>query len=508
MTRIATYGSNQMYLSRVMNIQQRLHELNVQVTTEKKSPNYAGIASDANRLINFENERTLTDQYIKNNTMATAKLKTANIAIDSVRDTISMFSARLNNFISAETVDRAQIQDVQDWAYRGLVEMQAYLGTTVDGNFIFSGGRVTTDPINLPTGSLDEFQAAYDGTDKLYPTTRAAHLLDLSTTATTTGNISFNGANGTLNAASLTSTTDNPLNVPVGSRITIGDTAGANANDGKSFTVRAVDVNGVTGTTLSLSRLTAAGPVAGTITTTDSNGVDTTVNSNLTFAPGTDTITVTDASPYSVGQIFKIGGAGDNNGAYEIDSIAGNVITIKGVKVATEAASATITVSAESYYTGDTLTLEQRIDRNRTIDLGVYASDPAFEKAIRAMGLIAQGVYGTAGGLENNLERIQQAKYLIEDAVRSPAGPNPPFGEEVQTDLDSLESRIGINLSVLSYQDEKHTVFKGLLEDRIIGMENVDKTEAIALLMDDQRALEAAFQAMAKIRQMSLLQFL
>lgn len=509
MTRIATFGSSQIYLSRVMNIQQRLHDLSIQVATEKKSQNYTGIASDTNRLLNFENERALADQYLKNNTMATTKLKTANTALDAIRRTMTDFRDHLNGFIATQAIDRFELQRIQEWAYRGITEMQAYLGTTVDGNFIFSGGRVTSDPVEMPTASFSQFQAFYDGADNTYPTTRTAHLLDLTTSSATTGAITFDAATGTLHGAALT---DNELaKIPVGSRITIGDTSGTpGANDGKVFTVRDVVVDG-TGTTLSLSRLTNEGPVAGVIKFTDATMTDHSVSTNLTFSPGADTITIDDASGLTVGQVFTVSGTASNNGGYEVQSIVPGspaTVTIKGVKVASEPASTTVTVSASSWYKGDNITLEQRIDRTRTIDIGIYASDPAFEKAFRAMGLLAQGAYGTAGGLENNMERIAQAKFLIDDALRSPSSGNPPFGPEIQTDLDSLESRVGINLSVLNYQDEKLTIYKGLLETRIVGLENVDKTEAITMLLSDQRALEAAFQAMAKVRQMSLLQFL
>lgn len=56
MSRIGTFGASQLYLYRLNASQERLNTLQQQVATEKKASAYTGIASDANRLINFENE--------------------------------------------------------------------------------------------------------------------------------------------------------------------------------------------------------------------------------------------------------------------------------------------------------------------------------------------------------------------------------------------------------------------------------------------------------------------
>jgi flagellin-like hook-associated protein FlgL len=42
------------------------------------------------------------------------------------------------------------------------------------------------------------------------------------------------------------------------------------------------------------------------------------------------------------------------------------------------------------------------------------------------------------------------------------------------------------------------------LDNEVGRVENVDQNEAIAKLLDDSRALDASYQAMARIRQLSL----
>ncbi|MBI2241287.1 MAG: hypothetical protein HYU59_10860 [Magnetospirillum gryphiswaldense] len=236
-----------------------------------------------------------------------------------------------------------------------------------------------------------------------------------------------------------------------------------------------------------------------------------TLNANLTFTPGTDTILVSSTTGFSVGQVFSVAGTTSNDGSYKVQSITpgppNDSITVESVKVgATETVAATLT--AESWYKGDNISIGQRIDQDRTVSVGVFASDPAFEKAFRAMGMIAQGQYGTAGGLENNLDRVEDALYLIRDALLHPAGNQAPFGTEEASDLESVMSQLGTTQSLIKTKTEKHKSYIGFLDDRIIAMENVDKNEAITLLLDDQRALEAGYQTLSKVREMSLINFM
>lgn len=501
MTRIATYGSNQMYLSRINSLNERINKLTMQVVTEKKSQNYTGISQDANRLINFENEKARANAYITNNNSAQTRIKAADVSLNAIETTMKDFRDRLEDFYTNKNRNEQDVKNLQNWAFQSMIDMQSYLSSSLDGQFLFSGGRVSTEPVKLPAASLDGFQAMFDGNKVTYPTTRAAHMLDIQTNTATTGNLTFNAANGTITAANAGTLAD----IPVGSRVTA---AGASAGNNQSYTVVAN-----TGTQLKVSRLTTEGPVASTISyfAASNSTEQTQLAANLTFVPGTDTIQVSSATGFSAGQVFTVSGTASNDGVYEVQSITGgpppNTITIKSTKVAaTETVAATL--SADSWYQGDNITIEQRIDDDRTVSLGVFASDPAFEKAFRAMALIAQGQFGTAGGLENNLERVEQSRFLIQDALNHPASDDPPFGTEATSDLESLRSQLGVTQSLINIKTEKHKSYVGFLDDRIIGMENVDKTEAIALLLDDQRALEAGYQTLSKVREMSLLNFM
>ena len=244
MTRVATYGSNQLYLSRISALQQRISQRTIQVTSEKKSENYTGIAADSNRLINMENEKARAETFITNNDMAQTRLKAADTSMQAIEDTMKEFQSNLENFYTNQTRGEQDVKNLQNWAFQSMIDMQSYLSSSMDGQFMFSGGRVSTEPVKLAASSLSDFQSIYDGSSSSYPTTRAADLLDMQTDATVTGDLTFDASAGTITAANAGTLSD----IPVGSRVTA---SGSTSND-KSYTVTSND-----GTTIGVSPLVA-----------------------------------------------------------------------------------------------------------------------------------------------------------------------------------------------------------------------------------------------------------
>lgn len=600
MSRIGSYGASQLYLARLNVIQTRLNKTQVQVSTELKSTTYSGIASDANRVINLENEKNRADAYVRDNTLADTRLKATTVSLSAMETSLNNFKKRLEDFASNKTNDQQKVEQLQQWAFESMKDMQSYLAASVDGQYIFSGGRVSDEPVKLPADSLDAFQQIYDGSAVKYPTSRAAALAEVHLTSTDTGALTFNTANGTITAA-----TDAFDNLAVGTRLTMGGVSPAT-----SFTVKSVDA---TTNTIKFSSLTSEVAGAAMIhyeSPTTTWDMSSAMTGGLTFSPQGDTITAGTVGSLNIpdlapGKSFTVSGTTNNNTTYEVLSNDGTTIKIKSTQLdvvqptttevaatmttgtptnyatgaygtlsfgsnasgqltisastagsLTNAASefapgstftiagstasgndgtyqvvansggttltvtrvtggnytmpaaANTTFDADSWYQGDNIQLQHSIDNNRTVDLGIYASDPAFEKAFRALGLIAQGAYGTGGGLENNLDRVTEARTLLQDAISRNGNGMGPFGQEQPGDLQSLAARVGTTQSLIKTKNEMHQSFSGFLVTRITDLERVDKTEAVARLLDDQTALQTSYQALATVRSLSLINYM
>lgn len=520
MTRIGTYGAGQMYLSRISEIQQRMNTEQIQVSTGKKSTNYTGVAPDATRIVNLETEQARADKYVTANDFATTKLNAAETSMGAIETEMKNFSQQLDYYLQYKSTNATDIKQLQQFAFQAMQNIQGYLSSNIDGQYIFSGGRVNSEPVKLPTQDFKTFQQLYDGMTTVYPTTRAASLQDVHTTTADTGNLTIDPTTGTITAA----TAGSLSKIAAGSQVTVGN---AGANLGTTFQVAAVDP---TGTTVRVSKLLTSAGETGVSIKLPGNPQPTAVApadyTSMDFSANGDTITLNgptgtfNSAPFTVGAVFTVSGsasvvdidgvAKNNDGTYQVESVSGVSpfqITVKSVKPAADVA-VPATLNSTSWYQGDNMQLKQKIDDSRQVDIGIYASDPAFDKAFRAMGLIAQGAYGTAGGLENNMQRLDQARALIQDAISRNSSQPGPFGVEQPSDIEALRAQNGTTLSVIQSASDIHKTYSGFIQTRLDSMVTIDKTEAITKLMDDQTSLQASYQALSKVRELSLLQYM
>jgi flagellin-like hook-associated protein FlgL len=703
--RIGTYGASQQYLFNMLSLQQRTNKEELQISSGKISQTYSGIAAAANSVLNYQVLNTETQQYQTDNSITTTKLQAASSAVGGVQTSITTFLNQLKNFQQNGAYDQGSINQLQTFAFQGLQNIQAYLNSNINGEYLFSGGKTSTAPMQMQSASLSQFQSQYNGYTITYPTTTGGDLLTADITPKQSTSLSFQPSSGTIVAAQA----DALDSVATGSTITVANSTSNN----NTYTVRSQASTNILGAALG-ETTTAAGAGASalvtygssatkvtnattgnlnfafaangqmTITPTNANtlsalttgtkftisgstgnawdgsyqvvsnlnGVVTIANDEtpvqseqvqstalsltdnttaatpaltsgkLTFsssassATGLTTVTLTaagatDFSGISAGDYVTLSGTADHNGTYKVASATGNAITftanptairvsqflpqsgrtdvtlsgtdpsgnqstftkqeytslsfsptgvggetitaatanafkdahgavapppgsllnlastsgvndgnyvvvsndgtnivVKSNTLTTETNSTTATISATSYYKGDSLQQSQLIDKGRSVSIGTSAADPAFEKAIRAMGIIAQGVYGTAGGLDQNKNRISNAIWLLNDSLQSPAAGTPPYGQESSSDINSVTQGLGYTQNIISQKNTTDTQLTGYLQTQISAQENIDPTTAVTTLLNDSNALQAAYQAVAQIRNLSLMTYL
>lgn len=223
-------------------------------------------------------------------------------------------------------------------------------------------------------------------------------------------------------------------------------------------------------------------------------------------------------SALKAGMQVTSSGTTSNNGTFTIATVStdGSAVTfvepvvgevdVNGARLQSFAASGTI--SATPYYSGDSASTIHRTSTLRSFESGLTGIDPAFEKAIRAMKIILQGAFGSDGGLDENPERIAQAKYLLESSLELTVSGTPPFGTELTSNVQQLQQNNGFNQVLLNDQNKLHNDFIGFIDSAVADIENSDPLATITRLLDDSRALEASYQTFSRIRQLSLVNFL
>ncbi len=505
-TRVGTFAQRSSLVQQMMTTQKRLYDTQVQIATEKKSQDYAGISSNSFRLVTLENDKARNQLFIQSNTIANTRLSAMATSAEAIDDRLRTMRSDLLNLTMGDfetPLDdeaRDKLEDIQVRAFAALKDIADYLNARQDGRYLFSGGRSDSAAVDIPFSSLSEFQATYDGVDVTYPVTRASNVPDITLTNAEHGGLTFvAGPPSTITAGTAASVNG----IQPGTRISlddpdIGDT---------EFTVTANDGAGVLTITPSLTALEAA-----------------TLNANAADA----------------------------------------------------------TLETVSYYGGDSLTVEHRVNENRTIELGINAKDSGFEKAIRALGILAQGgldasdttiaaaasidltfdnatgtVSANAGAaadvfsglaigstvtfpgsalngsqtftitandgntltldpppntepaiaseaVSNNLGRLDYAKDLLDDAIDHDAANS----SELAGDLQTISRSIGFHQVTLTRAIEEAQDYEVFLAMRQIDIENVNLIEAGTRLNDEANALEVSYQAYSIVAQLSLQDYL
>jgi flagellin-like hook-associated protein FlgL len=503
---ISTYGTNNYNTQQILQTQKSMQETQQQVTSGKVSTNYAGIASSSQQTIQFENETTMLDNFATTNTVANLRLTSMSTSITAINTTITNFRNQLQDFANTGKTDLTSVNQMQQNAFNALKAMESYLNADVNGTYVFGGDKTETSPVDVGVQSFADFQSLYNGSTTEFPTSSAADTANVATKPADTGALTFNAANGTITSAKAGQLSS----LPVGSIFTATDATGAlgrytvGSNDGTTIAVGPVMTTepnpaGGPATAITITRAATATTAATTLPT------------SVSFtAPGTMTAAVAGSfTNMPVGSTFSISGANSygNNGGWVVASNNGTTITIQRPTLPATV-SATASLAVTSQFQGSDGNSPQQIDKNKVLDTPTTALDPAFEKAMRAMGMVAQGVFGTAGGLDQNLGRATDALYLTNDSLIHNSVGTPPFDKESPRSLQDVEFTVANQQKTLSDTTSAQANYLSFIQGTVDNTESADPTSTIMKLLNQQQSLQASYQALSKTRSLSLLDYL
>ncbi|HLN25663.1 MAG TPA: hypothetical protein VK558_16940 [Patescibacteria group bacterium] len=505
---ISTYGTNNYNIQQVLQTTQAMQATQQEVTSGQVSTNYAGIAPSAQQTINFQNETTALNNFATTNTIANLRLTTMTDSVTSISTTMTNFQSELQDFANTGKTDSASINQIQQDAFNSLKAMESYLNTDVNGIYVFGGSKTEQEPVSVGAQSFTAFQALYNGSTTTFPTSSAGDTANVTTNPADTGALTFNAAAGTItsaNAGQLGS-------LPAGSIFTATDATGAlgrytvGTNNGTTITV---------GPVVTTEPNPAGGPAtAVSITLPAAANATTPVAPLQTSVSFTAPATITAATPgalagLTVGSTFNITGANSygNNAGWVVASNNGTTLTIQRPTLPSTV-SATASLAVSSMFQGTNGNSPQQIDTSTTLDTPTSALDPAFEKAMRAMAMVAQGAYGTSGGLDQNPGRANDALFLINDSVEHTSVGPAPFDKESPRSIQDVEFTLANQQETLSNTTTAQSNYLSFVQSAIDNVETADPTATIMKLLNQQQSLQASYQALSKTRSLSLLDYL
>lgn len=146
MTRIASLAHHTLTQSQISSTQKRMQELQVQLSTGQKALRYSGIAKDTSQLVNLENTRMRTDQYLKANNTVSLRLQTMELSVAKTFDVASDLKTLLVNAINGSNASDLPLNLT---ATNMMEEVARVLNAKLGDRYLFSGTATSTAPVDL-----------------------------------------------------------------------------------------------------------------------------------------------------------------------------------------------------------------------------------------------------------------------------------------------------------------------------------------------------------------------
>jgi flagellar hook-associated protein 3 FlgL len=141
----------------------------------------------------------------------------------------------------------------------------------------------------------------------------------------------------------------------------------------------------------------------------------------------------------------------------------------------------------DTYYQGDAVTLSVRADAEREVGYGMTADRPGFEELIGALRT------ALAGDASDDRALLESALELVNTALPKVA---------------DYRSELGAGQAALERINLGHADAEVYLERQISDIENVDLTEAITRMSQDQMVIESSMATIARLNQVTLADYL
>ena len=140
-----------------------------------------------------------------------------------------------------------------------------------------------------------------------------------------------------------------------------------------------------------------------------------------------------------------------------------------------------------TFYQGDDVALTVRADDHREVTYGMTADQPGFQELIGAMRAAIEGDGSNDPALLNN------ALDLLNSAMPKISG---------------YRSEIGARQNALDRINESHADAEVYLQKQVSDIQDVDMTDAITRMTQDQMVVESSMATIARLSQLSLVDFL
>ena len=527
MVRVPTYASYMNLVNQTMKTKATANMYGYQSATGIKYANYAGYGMKASNIVNMEASLNVTQNFIDNNALLNTSIKTMSTVMENVENAVTSFKSQLNNAMSAfssltdgEPISSsisASLSELQTVAFSAMSLISDALNQSIGGKYIFGAGSPSA-PTRFPYATLADFQQMYDGINVKYPENSNAVLSSRSVNYKSSGDLTISQS-ATADNEFVLSSTGGFLSLAVeGGSTTTGDLTFSSVEDTLHAEVYGAFNTIQAGDTLVIDN--NGTPKSYTVESVSQDGKtikfvdDITADSTITDGTG-----VTINTSFAVGSVLDFSGPTGVPSHMQVVGINDNgELTVRADQDQFSSLPQTVTadtrwsLNSDSYYIGGSAQETFRITDNQTITFDINANDPVFTKLYRAFGMIAQGNLIQTDENGNIIAGQSQAfRDLVDEAMSFLQSAIDNNGKALSGKNDTLSmciAKISANFVTLNNADNTLNSLKNNLEDNIYDIKNVDQAEAASKLLFAQNSLEASYQVLSGMLDLSLLNYL
>ncbi|TNE63673.1 MAG: hypothetical protein EP335_08925 [Alphaproteobacteria bacterium] len=152
MTRVSSFGQQQLLVNSIMKNQQKLFEDQRQVSTGKKTDEYRGLGGQTGTVLGARSFKSRVETYQQTIATVRGKLDANDVQIEGMLDAMEKLKETIQT-----TLANGQAEGFSDMLGQTFKFVVNSLNTNFDGTYLFSGAKTGTKPVNV--GTIDELAA-------------------------------------------------------------------------------------------------------------------------------------------------------------------------------------------------------------------------------------------------------------------------------------------------------------------------------------------------------------
>lgn len=159
--RVSSFAQHNLLMSQVQNLQGRIADTNISISTGRNAQRYAGIHTEAKKLLSLQASWSQITQFNTNINLVDSRLQAMETSVSNLIEIASNFRTRL---LQGLNLNNASDMGIDAEAQNLLEQVASELNVQFDGRYLFAGSRTDVAPVDINDPTFLTPPAVYPST--------------------------------------------------------------------------------------------------------------------------------------------------------------------------------------------------------------------------------------------------------------------------------------------------------------------------------------------------------